>query len=797
MAYILVITFIIAFLILFSGKLIPPKFYKLFALFPLGLFSYFLYYLFRLQNEGEILIRYDWIPQLGINLNFKLDGLSLLFALLITGIGALIFFYSSEYLKKEKYINRFFSYLTLFMGAMLGLTLSDNLISIFVFWELTSISSFFLIGFNNQEDESRSSALRALLITGLGGFFLLTGFLLLGNVAGTYSIQELLSSADFIQNNSQLIAILAFIFIGAFTKSAQVPFHFWLPGAMAAPSPVSAYLHSATMVKAGVYLLARFAPVLGGTALWRGGLLIVGGATLLIGAYLSLRDADLKRILAYSTVSSLGALVFLLGFDTPLAAEAAMVFLIVHSFYKGALFLIAGIIEHETGTRNVTELGGLARKMPIVALATAVAALSMAGIPPLLGFVGKELLYETTLESATVPALVTALAVVSNAILVAAAALVFFKPFTGPLVETPKDPHRVPFGMWLGPMLLGIGSVAAGLLIGLVGTTFIGPAASAIGAEPVEVHLALWHGVNTMLLLSVITVVAGVVIYRFRDVYQRVTDRFDTSERWGPARVYERSLDALLAFAGLQTRVLQHGYLRVYLLTISVVIALLLGMTLVTHWDGAAFNLNAELRVPEAAIAVLIAVAMGYVLRARSRLAAVVSLGVVGYGIALIFMIYGAPDLAMTQFAIETLTVILMVLVLYRLPPFATFSPLGQRLRDAVAALSVGALITVLILLATANDPQSLLTPFFAEYSYTEAQGRNIVNVILVDFRGADTLGEITVLAVAAFGVLALLRLRPLSRARVDLTSAVERDEIEENGASQEPAEAQTEGESS
>src|SRR5690625_5346099 len=236
MAYILVITFIIAFLILFSGKLIPPKFYKLFALFPLGLFSYFLYYLFRLQNEGEILIRYDWIPQLGINLNFKLDGLSLLFALLITGIGALIFFYSSEYLKKEKYINRFFSYLTLFMGSMLGLTLYDNLISIFVFWELTSISSSFLNGFNKQEDESRISALRALLITGLVGCFLLTGFLLIGNVAGTYSIQELLSSADFIQNNSQFIAILVFIFIGAFTKSAQFPFHYWLPGAMAAPT---------------------------------------------------------------------------------------------------------------------------------------------------------------------------------------------------------------------------------------------------------------------------------------------------------------------------------------------------------------------------------------------------------------------------------------------------------------------------------------------------------------------------------------------------------------------------------
>ncbi|NLE51795.1 MAG: putative monovalent cation/H+ antiporter subunit A [Chloroflexi bacterium] len=767
-----------------------------FALLPLALTVYFLTFAPAITDGETITTTFDWVPSLGVQLSFALDGLSWVFALIVTGIGFAIFVYAGAYFGEDPLVGRFYAYILMFMASMLGVVLSNNLVTLFVFWELTSFSSYLLIGFKHKEDEARKAALQALLVTGGGGLALMAGLILLGLAGGTFEISALIAGED-LTGHANYIPIVLLIMAGAFTKSAQVPFHFWLPGAMAAPSPVSAYLHSATMVKAGVYLLARFAPVLGGTALWRGGLLIVGGATLLIGAYLSLRHADLKRILAYSTVSSLGALVFLLGFDTPLAAEAAMVFLIVHSFYKGALFLIAGIIEHETGTRNVTELGGLARKMPIVALATAVAALSMAGIPPLLGFVGKELLYETTLESATVPALVTALAVVSNAILVAAAALVFFKPFTGPLVETPKDPHRVPFGMWLGPMLLGIGSVAAGLLIGLVGTTFIGPAASAIGAEPVEVHLALWHGVNTMLILSVITVVAGVVIYRFRDVYQRVTDRFDTSERWGPARVYERSLDALLAFAGLQTRVLQHGYLRVYLLTISVVIALLLGMTLVTHWDGAAFNLNAELRVPEAAIAVLIAVAMGYVLRARSRLAAVVSLGVVGYGIALIFMIYGAPDLAMTQFAIETLTVILMVLVLYRLPPFATFSPRGQRLRDAVAATSVGAVITVLVLLAISTEPQTMLASYFAENSYTEAQGRNIVNVILVDFRGIDTLGEITVLAVAAFGVFALLRLRPLSRPPVDLTSAVERDEIEENGASQEPAEAQTEGESS
>lgn len=760
----------------------------LLALLPLAITVYFLSFAPAIADSETIAASFAWVPSLDVQLSFALDGLSWIFALLVSGIGFAIFVYAGAYMGDDPLIGRFYAYMLIFMSSMLGLVLADNLVTLFVFWELTSFSSYLLIGFKHKDEEARKAALQALLVTGGGGLALMAGLILMGLAGNSFDISTL-TAGEALTGHANYVPIVLLIMAGAFTKSAQVPFHFWLPGAMTAPSPVSAYLHSATMVKAGVYLLARFAPVLGGTDLWRISLAVVGGSTMLLGAYLSLQHADLKRILAYSTISSLGTLVFLLGFNTPLAAQAAMLFLIVHSFYKGSLFLIAGVIEHETGTRDVTRLSGLVRKMPIVAAATALASLSMAGIPPLLGFVGKELLYETTLDAVDGAILFTALAVVSNIILVAVAALVFFKPFMGRPVETPKHPHPVPLGMWFGPLALGMGSLAAGLLLGPVGTTFIAPAVSAIVAESVEVKLALWHGINPMLILSIITVLAGLVIYRYRHVYRRVTSRFDISERWGPAQGYTRGLDAMLAFARLQTRVLQHGYLRVYLLTISLVIVGLVALTLVTHWNGAELNLGAELQVPEAVIVGIIAVAMIYVIVARSRLAAVVSLGVVGYGIAFIFMIYGAPDLAMTQFAIETLTVILMVLVLYRLPPFATFSPLGQRLRDAVAALSVGALITVLILLATANDPQSLLTPFFAEYSYTEAQGRNIVNVILVDFRGADTLGEITVLAVAAFGVLALLRLRPLSRARVDLTSAVEREAVKEGAKIEEEEE--------
>lgn len=757
----------------------------LFALLPLALTVYFLTFAPAIADGESIVRSYSWVPSLDSQLSFHLDGLSWLFALLVTGIGTLVFVYAGAYLGDDPLAGRFFAYILIFMASMLGLVLADNLIALFIFWELTSFSSYLLIGFKHEDEAARKAALQALLVTGGGGLALMAGLILMGLAGGSFEISTLVAGED-LTAHAHYVPIALLIMLGAFTKSAQVPFHFWLPGAMTAPSPVSAYLHSATMVKAGVYLLARFTPVLSGSDLWHTALAAVGGATMLVGAYLSLRHSDLKRILAYSTVSGLGALVFLLGMKTPLATQAAMVFLVVHSLYKGALFLIAGIIEHETGTRDVAALGGLRRVMPIVAAAAALASLSMAGIPPFFGFVGKELLYETTLESLDVPLLFTALAVLSNIILVAVAALVFIRPFTGRLVDTPQRPHAVPVGMWLGPVALGVGSLAAGLLVAPAGTAFIAPAVAAIARETTEVHLGLWHGINPMLILSIVTVLAGAALYRYRDTYRRLADRIDPGEQWGPEQWYARGLDGLLALARLQTRVLQHGYLRAYLMTIILLAIGLISLTLATHWDGATLPPGEEVEIYEAALVTIIAVALLYVLVARSRLAAVVSLGVVGYGIALIFMLYGAPDLAMTQFSIETLTVILMVLVLYRLPPFARFSNRRQRVRDAAVATTIGALMTLLVLLAAAVEPRSLLTPFFAENSYTEAHGRNIVNVILVDFRGADTLGEITVLAVAAFGVFALLKLKPLARPRVDLTSALERDAVDELEEAQE-----------
>lgn len=757
----------------------------IFALLPLLLTLYFLSVTPPITAGEAISVSYPWVPSLDIELSFHLDGLSWLFTLLVSGIGTFIFIYAGTYMAEEPLVDRFYAYILIFMASMLGLVLADNLITLFIFWELTSFSSYLLIGFKHKAEAARKAALQALLITGGGGLALMAGLILLGLAGNSFDISTLVAG-DSVAEHPFYVPMLLLILAGAFTKSAQMPFHFWLPGAMTAPSPVSAYLHSATMVKAGIYLLARLTPVLGGTALWHLLLPIVGGLTMLVGAYLSLRQVDLKRILAYSTISALGSLVFLLGLDTPLAVKAAVVFLVVHSMYKGALFLIAGILEHETGTRDVTALGGLAQKMPAVALAAGLAALSMAGIPPFFGFVSKELLYETTLGLQDNAILFTSLAVIVNMILVAVAVLVVAQPFTGTLVETPQQPHAVPLGLWLGPLALGVGSLAAGLVLSQVGSTFIAPAVSAIAGEPTEVKLALWHGINPMLILSVVTVLGGLVVYRFRHVYQQISSRLDTSERWGPARWYERGLDTILWLGQLQTRIFQHGYLRVYLLTINLVVLGLVGMTLLTRYDFTAQLPTVDIHVHEAVIAAIIAVAMVFVLFARSRLAAVVALGVVGYGIALIFVFFGAPDLAMTQFAIETLTVILMVLILYRLPSFANFSSRGQRTRDAVVAVSVGALITILVLVSSAIAQPSVLTSFFAENSVPEAKGRNIVNVIIVDFRGLDTLGEITVLGIAALGVYALLRGRIPSQRKVDLTATVETEEVAEKTGSEE-----------
>jgi multicomponent Na+:H+ antiporter subunit A len=645
------------------------------------------------------------------------------------------------------------------MASMLGLVLADNTITLFVFWELTSLSSYFLIGFDHEREAARSAALQALLVTGVGGLALLAGFILLGSAGGSFELSELLIRGDAVRNHGLYLPILVLVIAGAFTKSAQVPFHFWLPSAMEAPAPVSAYLHSATMVKAGVYLLARLAPVLGGTPAWQNTLVLFGGVTMLAAAAMALVQRDLKRILAYSTVSSLGVLVLLIGINSPAAAQAAAAYLLGHALYKGALFLVAGAVDHGTGTRDVRNLGGLVRAMPLTALAGGLAALSMAGMPPTFGFIGKELLYESQLHAHRWPSLIVSAAVIANALLVAVAAVSGVRPFLGKETGTPHRPHEGPPALLLGPLTLAALGLVFGLAPGSVATLLSAAAGSVEKAAAAD--LALWHGLNRIVLLSAATLLIGAMVYALREAAFAWAGPWKKAAAYGPARWYDASVDGMLRAAQGQTGLLQSGYLRYYLMTVLGAAFVLVAYTLAAKTGFAAPSPPAGVRLYEWIVAAIILSAAVLAVTARSRLTAIAALGTVGYGVALVYLLFSAPDLAMTQFGIETLSVVLFVLILYRLPRFAVFSRPATRLRDVLESLANGGLITALVLTATSKEFQSRVAGFFLENSLQAAQGRNTVNVILVDFRGLDTLGEITVIAVSALGVLALLKALP------------------------------------
>ncbi len=710
--------------------------------------------------RGAVLeTRHDWAPALGVFLSFRLDGLSLLFALLITGIGAIIVFYGGRYLHGHRSLGRFYALLLFFMASMLGLVLADNLLVLYVFWELTGISSYLLIGFDHHREAARRAALQALIVTGAGGLALLAGIILLRQMAGTFEIAALAKQASAVRDHALYLPALALVLGGAFTKSAQFPFHFWLPAAMEAPTPVSAYLHAATMVKAGVYLLARLNPVLGGTDAWLISVTSVGALTMLAGGLLGLYKTDLKQILAYSTVSVLGILTFLAGLGTPLALTALAVYLLAHGMYKGALFLVAGIVDHQTGTREIARLGALWRTMPVTAAAALLAALSMAGLPPLLGFVGKEVFYEAGLDGFGLPSPFTAATAVTGALLFTLAGAAGFRPFLGRTRGKPAGEREAPVGLWLGPAILAAG----GLLLGLAPALLIAPIRSAVLAmAPAGTHsveLALFHGLNPALYLSAASAAGGLVLYGLHPRLIAAGSRPERLWRWGPARAYELFMDALTGIARIQTRLLQSGYLRRYLryvvlTTIGLAgFAILRGVALL--WPPAM-----GARLHEVVVALVIVAGTIAAVTASSRLAAVASLGVVGVGVSLVFALFGAPDLAMTQLAVETLTVIVLVLVLYHLPDFSTLTGRGIRMWDAAVSLAGGGLMALLVLVSVAVRYAPAISSYYVDNSYGLAKGRNVVNVILTDFRALDTLGEITVIAMSALGVWALLRLR-------------------------------------
>jgi multicomponent Na+:H+ antiporter subunit A len=766
MLFAILISFIISLLFAFAPEKAKSLAGKLLPLLPLALFFFFI-----LEFEGGKVKDYLYqggTAVLPFMLNFRLDALSLMFAMLISGIGAMIFLYADSYMKGDSGKNRLYALLLIFMGSMLGLVLSDHMICMFLFWELTSISSFFLIGFKTKDEASIKSALTALAITGGGGLIMLAGFIILGETAGTYSIAELADNSEFIVGHHLYPWIFALILVGGITKSAQFPFHFWLPGAMKAPTPVSAYLHSATMVKAGVYLFARFYPVLGGTELWTTTLVGFGGVTMIYAAFHSILRTDLKSILAYSTVSALGILTLLIGIGTPLALKAMGLFVFVHGMYKAALFLVAGIIDHETGTRELHRLGGLRKMLIPVAIAGLLAAIANAGIPPALGFIGKELIYEAIIEVNYLAVLLGAMMILTNAFLLAAGFSAGWKPFAGPSRSEFNSVQLPSYKMWFPPLALAV----AGILFGVFPQFFSGflPFLSGSFNVPMPAEkLGLWHGFNTALIYSLITLAVGFAIYLINRPGNQLARGVLAINTISPENLVRKSASLFVYLSGRITDILQNGYLRYYTLVILFFIVGLLGYKL-SRGMSFAFEpyVLTEVTIYEAITVAILIFAILFTVFSTSRLVAVASMGVVGLAICLIFVFYSAPDLAMTQFTIDTLTVILFVLVLYRLPRFIPLTFAFRHIRDGAVAIAFGTMIGLLALEVLRHVPSRDISSFYADNAYVLAKGKNIVNVILVDFRGADTMVEIIVLSIAAIGVFSLLKLHLKKNEKVE-----------------------------
>ncbi|PLX75923.1 MAG: NADH-quinone oxidoreductase subunit I [Azoarcus sp.] len=741
------------------GKVLGTRAGWLLALAPLYGFGWLLSQIAVVASGNSVLESVAWIPALDVALSFRLDGLSMLFGLLVTGIGALIVLYAGSYLSDHHHLGRFYAFLLVFMAAMLGLVLADDLIAMFVFWELTSVSSYLLISFQHERAASRRAALQALLITGGGGLALLAGLILLGLAGDAWQFSAL--SAAAIEGHAFYPAILVLVLLGCFTKSAQVPFHLWLPNAMEAPTPVSAYLHSATMVKAGVYLLARLNPVMGGEDGWGTILVVVGAATSLVGAVLALRQTDLKRILAYTTVTVLGQLTMLIGTNTTYGLQAFAIYLLAHSLYKGALFMAVGAVDHATGTRELGRLGGLIRFMPLTGAAVALAAFSNAGLPPFFGFIAKEFKYTGLIEMGPLGWASTAVMIVSNALLLAAAGLVFIRTFLGRQGAYPRAPHEVSLLMWLGPMLLAIGGFLLGAFNGIAEVWLIDSAVQAVARDAVPVKLYLWGGTTPAVVASVITVCLGAFIYLQRRMVRHWLARWRRVWLISGDLLWDRLLKRIFIVAGKVADRFQHGSLRQHIALLALVTAVfaLLGTVLASD-HGARLPATSELSWLATAGCVLAVLGAAGAAAMRDRIALITALGASGLGIGLFFLAVGAPDVAITQIMVETLTVIFLALVLNGLPAVQIIGWRNSRRRrlHLIVAAGFGIAVTLIILTAIGQPLPGGLADWYLANSLPGGHGANVVNVILVDFRAFDTLGEILVVALAALAAALLLR---------------------------------------
>ena len=797
--YFIFIPMLAAFLIPFLYKKVSGIHTGWFVLLvPVVLFILYTTFLPKVQNGESFSSSFDWIPSLDISFISYIDGLSLLFSLLITGIGALVVLYSIFYLDKTReQLHNFYVYLMLFMTAMLGVVQSDHLISLYFFWELTSISSFLLIGYWYKRDRSRFGALKSMMITVFGGLMMLGGFVLLSIMGDTYSIRELIAQAPELANHKWFVWSLVLVLLGAFTKSAQFPFYIWLPDAMEAPTPVSAYLHSATMVKAGLYLVARFTPIFAISEWWIWLVTGIGLLTLFWGSFFALKQTDLKGILAFSTVSQLGLIMSLLGagaisFHTGIddnsifkyAAFAAIFHLVNHATFKGSLFMIAGIVDHETGTRDIRKLGGLMSLMPISFTIALIGSFSMAGLPPFNGFLSKEMFLTGMLSIPefdffafdTWGILLPIIAWIASVFTFVYSFYFVFRTFTGKHKPDllPKKAHEAPMGMLISPAILGFLVVAIFFIPNVIGDTLIKPAVLAIqpylysSTEEIDIHISAWHGFKLELWMTIGIIVIGLLLYWTLSKWQPLYEKFP--QRFSLNYLYDRLMDLSETGTNRLSSKYMTGYMRSYLIYMfSGIVILTISTIFIKNAFDISFATLAPIRFYELIIALVLVAGTITILAAKSRLTSIIALGAVGYSVALFFVIFKAPDLALTQLVIETVSVALFLLAFYHLPKLNRHeNRMKFRLGNALVAFGVGVMVTIVALSAHSQKLVPSISAFYEETVYSEAGGGNIVNVILVDYRGFDTLFEIAVLSIASLGIIGMIRLRLTKKKEVN-----------------------------
>ncbi|WP_203333815.1 Na+/H+ antiporter subunit A [Planococcus beigongshangi] len=753
---------------------------------PLALFAFFIYHIPAISAGDTFTETLKWLPTVGIDMTVYLDGLSLIMALLITGMGSLVIIYSIYYLSSTDSLPHFYAYLLLFMGAMLGVVLSDNLMVLYVFWELTSISSFLLIAFWYHRKNSRAGAQKSLLITVFGGFAMLAGFLMLHSMTGTFSVRQIAVELTQYANHELFYPAMFLVLLGAFTKSAQFPFHIWLPDAMEAPTPVSAYLHSATMVKAGIYLVARFTPVFGGNSAWFWTVTLVGLVTLFWGAFNAIRQTDLKALLAYSTISQLGLIMSLLGLGSAamysgnsaeataafgLASFAALFHMVNHSTFKGALFMAVGIVDHQVGTRDIRRLGGLMAFLPFTFTIAVIGSMSMAGLPFVNGFLSKEMFFTASLQALDMELfgtgtwgwIIPVIAWTASVLTFVYSAIIIFRTFFGAHKPEKLDkiPVEPPAGMLVPPAILSFLIIALFFFPNLLGDHLLRPALSGIvpGIDGGAPHIKAWHGFIPELWMTVAIIVFGTILFITLRKWKSIYSLFPSN--WTFNMLYTNSLKNLENTSSYLTNSYMTGHLPHYFAYIFSFFVFVAGGTLV--WSGA-LNINlsndSPLSVYEVLLVVVMALAAIAILFTKSRVSAILLNGVLGFSIAMFFVLFRAPDLALTQLVIETVTTVLFLVCFNYLPDWKKeISPKHVKVRNAIIAATGGLTITLIGLSVNSVDLYESISGYF-EDSYELAGGRNIVNAILGDFRALDTLLEGLVLFIAGIGVFSLIRLK-------------------------------------